>query len=62
MKPRGRPPLDPATRSCHLHLRLSAPDYDATYAKARAERLTMAQWIRRTLRAAQAPKQPGEVS
>jgi hypothetical protein len=51
-RPRGgRPPLDDRrVPSVNVHVRLSAPQYDATYARARAERLTLAQWIRRALR------------
>jgi hypothetical protein len=59
VRPRGRPPLDDGkTPSVNVHVRLSAPQYDASYARARAERLTLSQWIRRTLRDAhQAPRQ-----
>jgi len=50
-KPRGRPPLDEQrTPSVNVHLRLSAGQYDAAYARARAERLTLSQWIRRAVR------------
>ena len=49
-RPRGRPPLSAAHPSVTLHLRLTSAQYDATYTKARAERLTLAQWIRQTLR------------
>lgn len=51
LRSRGRPPLDASRRSpsVNVHVRLSAPQYDATYARARAERLTLAQWIRRAL-------------
>jgi hypothetical protein len=45
--------------SVNVHLRLSVKQYDATYAKARAERLSMADWIRRVLQAATNAKQPG---
>jgi hypothetical protein len=50
-RPRGRPALDPARRtpSVNVHVRLSASQYDATYTRARADRLTLAQWIRRAL-------------
>jgi len=34
----------------NVHLRLSAGQYDAAYARARAERLTLSQWIRRAVR------------
>jgi hypothetical protein len=43
----------------NVHVRLTTKQYDATYAQARAERLTMADWIRRVLRAATTAKVPG---
>jgi hypothetical protein len=45
--------------SVNVHVRLSAKQYDATYASAKAERLSMADWIRRVLQAATNAKQPG---
>lgn len=42
-----------------MTVRLTTKQYDATYAQARAERLTMPEWVRRVLRAAAPPKQPG---
>jgi hypothetical protein len=57
-KPRGRPPVDDDGRnpSVNVHLRLSADQYDATYARARAARVTLSQWIRRTVRDANQAK------
>jgi hypothetical protein len=53
----GRPRSSDPT--VNVHVRISTKQYDASYAQARAERLTMADWIRRVLRAATTPKQPG---
>lgn len=60
-RPRGRPPLDDDRRSpsVNVHVRLSAPQYDAAYARARAERLTLAQWIRRALQDANRTSRTG---
>jgi hypothetical protein len=44
--------------SVNVHVRVPASQYDAMYAQARAERLTMANWIRRVLRQAQPGKKP----
>jgi len=57
-KPRGRPPLD-GDPSVAVSFRISAKQYEASLATAHAERLTMAEWIRRVLRAATGAKQPG---
>lgn len=56
-KPRGRPRLDEPT--IPVMFRISTKQYDASLARASAERLTMSEWIRRVLRAATGPKQPG---
>lgn len=60
LRPRGRPPLDDdrTAPSVNVHVRLSAPQYDAAYARARAERLTLSQWIRRTLKDAHRTRPP----
>jgi hypothetical protein len=47
-----------AEPSVNVHVRVPAAQYDAMYAQARAERLTMANWIRRVLRQAQPKKTP----
>ena len=52
---RGRPALDAAAPSVNVHVRLTAAQYDAAYARASAARLPLADWIRRTLRQATAP-------
>jgi len=44
--------------SVNVHVRVPAAQYDAMYAQARAQRLTMADWIRRVLRQAQPKKTP----
>ena len=54
-RPRGRPPLDPRYRSVNVNVRITSSQYDAVYAKARADRLTIAQWIRRALQSANRP-------
>lgn len=48
-KKRGRPRLDPQDASVNLHLRVPAKQFDATYAKATAARMSMAEWIRQQL-------------
>jgi hypothetical protein len=57
-KPRGRPPLD-GDPSVAVSFRLTTKQYEASLATAQAQRLTMAEWIRRVLRAATGAKQPG---
>jgi len=49
---RGRPALEPGVPSVNLHVRLSAAQYDATYAQATAARVPLSTWVRRVLRAA----------
>lgn len=49
MKRRGRPPLDPTQAPVSVNLRLPAKTYDAAWTQARAERMTMPDWIRATL-------------
>jgi predicted HicB family RNase H-like nuclease len=44
--------------SVNLQVRVPASTYDAIYAQARAERLSMADWLRRVLRKAQPGKRP----
>jgi hypothetical protein len=47
----GRPSLDPQQHpSVSVAVRLSTAAYDAAYARARAERVTISEWIRRRLR------------
>lgn len=49
-KKRGRPPLDPEGQpSVHYTMRLGSKQFDALCARARAERETLPQFIRRTL-------------
>lgn len=45
--------------SVNVHVRLSAKQYDATYASAQAARLSIADWIRRVLHAATSANPPG---
>ena len=52
IKRHGRPRLDPKDRSTQLNVRIPAKQYDAVYHRASGERLTMSEWIRRTMRAA----------
>jgi hypothetical protein len=49
MKRPGRPKLQDPDRSVDLHFRLPAKQYDAAYQQARRDRLTVPEWIRRTL-------------
>ena len=59
-KPRGRPRnVDPTVT---LSLRVTTKQFDATDAAARAERLTMGEWIRRVLRDAASGRPPGDRS
>jgi hypothetical protein len=51
-RPRGRPSLEPQTPSVKVTVQLSTTQYDATYARAQAARMTLPEWIRRVLRAA----------
>ena len=50
--PRGRPPLDPATRvpSADVHVTLTAIDYDQAVRLARAHRESVQDLIRRGLK------------
>jgi hypothetical protein len=52
MKPRGRPRVDATDRSVDVHFKLPAKHYDQTCAQARRARLTLSEWIRRSLRPA----------
>ncbi len=47
----GRPPLDRDDRSVNVHFRLPAKEYDALYAQASRERVSIGDVIRRRLRA-----------
>lgn len=47
MKPRGRPPLDPADPSIDVHFRLPSKQYDEAFRHAQEARLTVPEWIRR---------------
>ena len=56
LRPRGRPPLQSApSKSVNVHLRLSAPQYDATWRQAQAARVTVPQFIRAVLSSATPP-------
>jgi predicted HicB family RNase H-like nuclease len=48
-KPPGRPRLDPSG-TVPVSVRVGTRQYDAMYAKAAAARLSLADWMRRTLR------------
>lgn len=58
-RPRGRPALEPRTPSVNIHVRVSSSQYDDMYAKARAARVTMAEWIRTVLRTSTTPTKAG---
>ncbi len=49
MKPRGRPRLDAEDPTVQTSLRLPSKQFDASQKQARAERMTMADWIRKML-------------
>jgi hypothetical protein len=51
-RPRGRPSLEPQTPSVKVTVQLSTTQYDAVYKRAQAARVTMPEWIRQALRAA----------
>jgi hypothetical protein len=46
---RGRPPLDERDPSISLHVRVPVKQFDAIYARSRAERVSIADWVRRRL-------------
>ena len=46
----GRPPLDPASSSVPVTVRMPARQYDALYAQAQRERTTVAEVLRRSSR------------
>jgi len=46
---RGRPPLDPEGPSVQLNVRLTAKQYDALCARARAQRASLSAMVRATL-------------
>ena len=48
----GRPPLDAADRSVPYSMRIPARDFANAATRARDERLTLAEWMRRALRSA----------
>jgi hypothetical protein len=50
----GRPPLDPSDPSVTITFRLPGKEYDTTLAHAKADRLDLADWIRRALKLANA--------
>jgi hypothetical protein len=50
----GRPCLDPSSPSTKICLRVSGKDYDAIYARARAERMTVPEFVRAQIARAQA--------
>lgn len=47
---RGRPSLDPDRPSVPVQVRLPSPQYDALWAEARRQDMTVPELIRRTLR------------
>lgn len=48
-RPPGRPPLDPQHPSVKVCLSVPSDDYDAYYAKARRDRVSVPEVIRRSL-------------
>jgi len=49
-KREGRPPLDPDDPSVQVHFRLPGKEYDRLYHEAKAARLELSDYLRRTLR------------
>lgn len=49
-RPRGRPPVEPGDPSVDVHVRLPSKTYDDAYDRARRERLTVPEVLRRALR------------
>lgn len=49
-RPRGRPPIDPTDPSVPLTVRFPGKQLEDAAERARAERLTLPEWIRRALR------------
>jgi predicted HicB family RNase H-like nuclease len=54
-KRRGRPRVDPDDESVPLQIRVPARDYNASVEAARRERMSVGDWIRQRIRAANAP-------
>lgn len=54
MKRTGRPPLDDEPDSVPVHVKMSPSQYDNTYRRAQAARVTVPEQIRRDVRAAAA--------
>lgn len=50
-RPRGRPRLDEDDRSVSYTMRIPAKDFKDATTRAHDERITLAEWIRRMLRA-----------
>jgi hypothetical protein len=50
-RPRGRPPVDVTDRSVPYSIKIPAKDFAHAETRAKDERLTLAEWIRRMLRA-----------
>jgi predicted HicB family RNase H-like nuclease len=46
----GRPPLAADDPSVDVHVRMPGKQYDAAWAQAQQDRLTVPEWIRRVLR------------
>jgi predicted HicB family RNase H-like nuclease len=53
-RPSGRPPLDAADPSVAITVRIPAKQLEAADDRAKVERITLPEWIRRTLRLAAA--------
>jgi hypothetical protein len=48
---RGRPPLEDGDRSVPVHLKLCGREYDALYERAKRERVSVPEMVRREMRA-----------
>jgi hypothetical protein len=54
-RPRGRPPIDEDDRSVNLSIKIPGKALDTAATRARLERVTLAEWIRRMLREGRDP-------
>jgi hypothetical protein len=55
-RPRGRPPVDPATKSVDVHVKLPPKVYDQVWALARAHDLSIPEVVRRSMRLPPVPE------
>jgi hypothetical protein len=56
MRRPGRPPLDDTDDSVGVHVTMTGRDYDALYARAQRERVTIPELVRQAVKAANVEK------